>query len=140
MPASDNEAPVDPGMEKLEAAAFRQLIRHFRARQDVSNVDLMGWAGFCRNCMADWLVDASIETGNPLTVEEARNHVYGEPYVAFKERQKEATPEQLARMKESTRKNSWYKDGGDSENREFDKELADGFPASDPPSMSAVHH
>lgn len=126
------KAGQDERMRDLEAAAFRRLIEHFRMRQDVSNIDLMGWAGFCRNCMADWLVEASVHTNNPLTVEEARHHVYGEPYAEFKARQKEATPEQLTRMEESRHKNNWYRE---AENRAIDRELAEGFPASDPPTF-----
>ena len=35
----------------LEAAAFRRLVGHLRARTDVQNIDLMTLAGFCRNCL-----------------------------------------------------------------------------------------
>ncbi|MFP3442944.1 DUF1244 domain-containing protein, partial [Pantoea sp. SIMBA_133] len=36
----------------LEAAAFRRLIDHLRARTDVQNIDMMNLAGFCRNCLS----------------------------------------------------------------------------------------
>ena len=40
-------------VEKLEAAAFRQLCRHLQERSDqVQNIDLMTLSGFCRNCLA----------------------------------------------------------------------------------------
>ena len=33
---------------ELEAAAFRRLVKHFRERPDVQNIDLMNLANFCR--------------------------------------------------------------------------------------------
>ena len=39
---------------ELEAAAFRRLVAHLRARTDVQNIELMELAGFCRNCLANW--------------------------------------------------------------------------------------
>ena len=35
------------------AQTFWRLIEHLQHRTDVQNVDLMGLAGFCRNCLAD---------------------------------------------------------------------------------------
>lgn len=123
----------DPRMQQLEAAAFRRLLEHLRMRQDVANVDLMGQAGFCRNCLADWLAEASVETPWPLTREEARNHVYGEPYADFKARQLEATPEQIARMEESLAENERQRR---ARGLKLDRQLEDSFPASDPPSIT----
>ena len=80
---------------ELEAAAFRRLVEHLRARADVQNIDLMNLAGFCRNCLSNWLKDAADERGIPLTKEESRTRVYGMPYEEWKARhQGEATPEQ----------------------------------------------
>ena len=80
---------------ELEAAAFRRLVEHLRARADVQNIDLMNLAGFCRNCLSNWLKDAADERGVPLTKEESRTRVYGMPYEEWKARhQGEATPEQ----------------------------------------------
>ncbi len=123
-----------PEMERLEAAAFRRLVEHLRLRDDAANVDLMGLAGFCRNCLADWLAEASVETAHPLTREEARNHVYGEPYAAFKARQAEATPEQMARMEQSLAENERVRAAAKS--RKLDSQLDASFPASDPPSIT----
>jgi hypothetical protein len=89
----------------IEAAAFRRLLRHLRARDDVANITLMGEAGFCRNCLADWLAEAATEAGIPMDREAARTHVYGEPYAAFKARQPEATADQMARMEASLAEN-----------------------------------
>jgi hypothetical protein len=82
---------------ELEAAAFRTLVTHLRERTDVQNIDLMNLAGFCRNCLAKWYRAAAEERGQPLTYEEAREIVYGMPYVEWKERhQTEATLAQRA--------------------------------------------
>ncbi len=123
-----------PELEQLEAAAFRRLLVHLRQREDAANVDLMGLAGFCRNCLADWIAEASIETGHPLTREEARNHVYGEPYADFKARQAEATPEQLALMARSLALNEEVRAANKS--LKLDAQLDASFPASDPPSIT----
>jgi hypothetical protein len=117
-----------PEMERLEAVAFRRLLDHLRYREDAGNIDLMGLAGFCRNCLADWLAEASVETGHPLTREEARHHVYGEPYADWKARQPEATPAQVARMEASLAENARRR----GEERRLDRELEGTFPASDP--------
>ena len=66
--------------QELEAAAFRALRDHLRARTDVQNIDLMNLAGFCRNCLSRWYQEASETAGVPLGKEEAREIVYGMPY------------------------------------------------------------
>jgi hypothetical protein len=82
---------------EFEAAAFRRLLAHLRARSDVQNIDLMILAGFCRNCLADWYREAAAERGVALDKDAARERVYGEPFAEWKARhQPEATPEQLA--------------------------------------------
>jgi len=45
--------------DRLAAVAFRRLVDHLQMRTDAQNVDLMGLAGFCRNCLGDWLSEAS---------------------------------------------------------------------------------
>ncbi|WP_448585848.1 DUF1244 domain-containing protein [Thermaurantiacus sp.] len=92
--------------DRIEAAAFRRLLDHLRLREDVQNIDLMGLAGFCRNCLADWLHEAATEAGVALSVEAAREHVLGEPYAAFKARQPQATREQIERMEASLAENA----------------------------------
>jgi hypothetical protein len=89
--------------DHIAAAAFRRLVRHLRHREDAQNIDLMGLAGFCRNCLSDWVEEAS---DGALDKGAAREAIYGEPYAAFKARQPEATPEQLERMRESVAKNA----------------------------------
>ena len=85
------------------AAAFRRLVTHLQHRTDAQNVELMGLAGFCRNCLGDWLAEAS---GGTLTSAEGREYVYGMPYADWKARhQQPASPEQLQRMEESLKRN-----------------------------------
>lgn len=84
---------------ELEAATFRRLVAHLRERTDVQNIDLMTMAGFCRNCLSNWMAEASKETAAPLSKAESRALVYGMPYDEWKERyQSEATPEQQAAL------------------------------------------
>jgi hypothetical protein len=92
--------------DQAAAAAFRRLVAHLRHRQDAQNIDLMGLAGFCRNCLADWLAEASGEAGRPMTRDAARRAIYGMDYAAWKQGQPEATPEQIARMDESVARNA----------------------------------
>ena len=95
--------PID---DAVAAAAFRRLVDHLRHRQDAQNIDLMGQAGFCRNCLADWVAEASAERGRPIGRDEARRAIYGMDYAEWKSAQPEATPEQIARMEESVARNS----------------------------------
>jgi hypothetical protein len=76
---------LDPQTEiELEAAAFRRLAAHLRARTDVQNLDLMNLAGFCRNCLSNWYQEAAAERGVAVSKDAAREHVYGMPYEEWK--------------------------------------------------------
>jgi hypothetical protein len=87
---------------ELEAAAFRRLVAHLRERTDVQNIDLMNLAGFCRNCLSNWLKDAADAQGVAMTRDESREAVYGMPYEAWKAKhQSAATPEQVEAFKKS---------------------------------------
>ncbi len=82
---------------ELEAAAFRQLVAHLRARTDVQNIDLMNLSGFCRNCLSKWYRAAAEEKGIEMDYEQAREIVYGMPYAEWKAKhQDEATAGQQA--------------------------------------------
>jgi hypothetical protein len=95
--------PLDTLPDAVAADAFRHLVRHLRQRHDAQNIDLMGLAGFCRNCLADWINEA----GAGLDKAAAREVIHGLPAAEWKERyQTQATPEQLARMDESLKKNA----------------------------------
>ena len=94
---------LDALPDAVAAAAFRHLVRHLRHRHDAPNIELMGLAGFCRNCLADWIIEA----GADLDKAAAREVIHGLPAGEWKARfQTEATPEQLARMAESMKKNA----------------------------------
>lgn len=94
--------PLDTLDDAVAAAAFRRLVRHLRHRHDAENIDLMGLAGFCRNCLADWIRDA----GANFDKAAARELIHGMPFDEWKARyQSEATPEQIARMEESLKRN-----------------------------------
>jgi hypothetical protein len=87
---------------ELEAAVFRRLVEHLRAKTDVQNIDLMNLAGFCRNCLSNWMKDAADAQGVPLSKDQSREAVYGMPYEEWKARhQKEASPAQAAAFKTS---------------------------------------
>lgn len=91
---------------EIEAAAFRRLLDHLAHRTDVQNIDLMGYTGFCRNCLADWYREAAAERGVEIDKEASREIIYGMPYTDFKARhQTPASDEQLKRMDESVAKN-----------------------------------
>jgi uncharacterized protein len=81
----------------LEAAAFRRLMEHLRLRTDVQNIDMMNLAGFCRNCLSNWLMDAAKDAGLALSKDESREHVYGMPYYEWQAKyQLDATDAQKA--------------------------------------------
>ena len=80
---------------ELEAEVLRTLIGHLAKRSDVQNIDLMNLAGFCRNCLSKWYVAAAAKRGLDLSLDDAREQIYGMSYEAWKRNyQKEATPEQ----------------------------------------------
>lgn len=82
---------------QLEAAAFRQLLKHLDSRKDVQNIELMNLAGFCRNCLSKWMVAEATTLSIELDYDQAREHVYGMPYSQWKaDHQRPATAEQLA--------------------------------------------
>jgi uncharacterized protein len=90
---------------ELEAAVYRRLVDHLRSRTDVQNIDLMNLAGFCRNCLSNWMKDAADEKGVPLTKEQSREMVYGMPYDEWRAKyQKEASAGQKAAFEKASQK------------------------------------
>ena len=82
---------------ELEAAAYRRLRDHLRSRPDVQNIDMMNLAGFCRNCLSNWMADAAADKGLTLSKDDAREIVYGEPYKDWQAKhQKDAGADRLA--------------------------------------------
>jgi uncharacterized protein len=91
-----------PTQTELEAAAFRRLVEHLRERSDVQNIDMMNLAGFCRNCLSNWMDDAARERGLALGKDKARELIYGMPYDEWRARhQKEASAAQQAAFEKS---------------------------------------
>jgi uncharacterized protein len=87
---------------ELEAAVYRRLVDHLRSRTDVQNIDMMNLAGFCRNCLSNWMKDAADEKGVPMSKDESRTIVYGMAYDEWrKKHQKEASPEQKTAFEKS---------------------------------------
>jgi hypothetical protein len=95
----------DATRTSLEAAVFRRLVEHLRARTEVQNLDLMNLAGFCRNCLSNWMKDAADAEGVPMTKDESRELVYGMPYEEWKAKyQREASPQQRAAFEAGSHK------------------------------------
>jgi hypothetical protein len=95
----DKTAIDEQTQTELEAAVFRRLVAHLRERTDVQNIDLMNLAGFCRNCLSNWLKDAADEKGVAMTKDDSREAVYGMSYEAWKNlHQAPASPQQIDAM------------------------------------------
>ena len=110
----------------LEAGAFRSVCKHLAERSDVvQNIDMMTVAGFCRNCLAKWLVLEARKLSrtirgvcqNNFTEEEeqllisldafgyeqAAETVYGCQYKEWKEaHMRKATDEQISKFNASS--------------------------------------
>ena len=69
---------------EIEAAVFRKLLSHLDSRKDVQNLDLMNLSGFCRNCLAKWYSAEAVERGEEITVDSAKEIVYGMTYGEWK--------------------------------------------------------
>jgi hypothetical protein len=90
---------------ELEAAAFRRLVEHLRKRTDVQNIDLMNLAGFCRNCLSNWMKDAADARAVPMSKAESRELIYGMPFEEWKTKyQKEASKDQQAKFEQAAHK------------------------------------
>ena len=86
--------------KEIYAQMMERLIDHFRKRKDVQNIDIMNLAGFCRNCLSKWYVEAARDKKIDIDYEDAREIIYGMPYNEWKMRyQTVATSEQLAKLK-----------------------------------------
>jgi hypothetical protein len=81
---------------------MQTLIEHLQKRNDVQNIDLMNLSGFCRNCLSKWYVSAAEKKNLYISYEEAREKIYGMPYLNWKKKfQTETTKEQLEKIKNS---------------------------------------
>ena len=70
---------------EIEAAVFRKLISHLDSRKDVQNIDLMNLSGFCRNCLAKWYSAEAEDRGEEISIDSAKEIVYGMTYGEWKE-------------------------------------------------------
>jgi uncharacterized protein len=90
---------------ELEAAVYRRLVEHLRGRTDVQNIDLMNLAGFCRNCLSNWMKEAADARALPMSKDESREIVYGMPFEEWRAKhQKDASPAQKAAFEKSSQK------------------------------------
>lgn len=109
-----NPPPID---DAVAARAFRRLLAHLRHLSEARDADLMRLAGFCRQCLADWV---SEESAGALDREAALHAVYGMPHARWQaEHRAEAVPVEAGHEEESA----------------LDEALDESFPASDPPAM-----
>ena len=98
--ATDEKSRVE-----LEAAVYRRLVEHLRTRTDVQNIDLMNLAGFCRNCLSNWMKEAADAQDVAMTKEQSREIVYGMPYDEWRAKfQKEASSEQKTAFEKASQK------------------------------------
>ena len=70
---------------EIEAAVFRKLVSQLDSRKDVQNIDLMNLSGFCRNCLAKWYSAEAEDRGEEISVDSAKEIVYGMTYGEWKE-------------------------------------------------------
>ena len=95
----------DKTRTELEAAAFRRLLDHLRSRTDVQNIDMMNLAGFCRNCLSNWMKDAADAQGVVMSKDQSRELIYGMPFEEWKAKyQREASPDQKAAFEKASQK------------------------------------
>ncbi|HEX4409282.1 MAG TPA: DUF1244 domain-containing protein [Xanthobacteraceae bacterium] len=98
-------ATDDKTRTELEAEVYRRLVEHLRSRTDVQNIDLMNLAGFCRNCLSNWMKEAADAKGLPMSKDESREVVYGMPYDEWRAKyQVESTGAQKAAFEKSSSK------------------------------------
>ena len=77
---------------EIEAEVFQKLVKHFRKRTDVQNIDLMNTADFCRNCLSKWYMASAKKKGIKLSYEEAKEIIYGMSYDKWKKKYQKPLP------------------------------------------------
>ena len=78
---------------EIEADVFQKLVKHFRKKNKVQNIELMNLAGFCRNCLSKWYMASAKKKGIKLNYEEAKKIIYGMPYEKWKKKYQKPLPE-----------------------------------------------
>ena len=79
---------------EIEAEVFQKLVKHFRKRTDVQNIDLMNTADFCRNCLSKWYVASAKKKGIKLKYEDAKKIIYGMSYEDWKKKYQKPLPKE----------------------------------------------
>lgn len=76
-------SPLAPGpvTQEAKAKAFDSLVEWLKVRNDVENIELMNLAGFCRNCLSNWL---HAGMGGAGSISDAKTYVYGMDYDEWK--------------------------------------------------------
>ena len=77
---------------EIEAEVFQKLVKHFRKRTDVQNIDLMNTADFCRNCLSKWYMASAKKKGIKLSYDEAKEIIYGMSYDKWKKKYQKPLP------------------------------------------------
>ena len=77
---------------EIESEVFQKLVKHFRKRTDVQNIDLMNTADFCRNCLSKWYMTSAKKKGIKLNYEEAKEIIYGMSYDKWKKKYQKPLP------------------------------------------------
>ena len=55
---------------------------------------MMNLAGFCRNCLSNWMKEAADATGVPMSKDQSREAIYGMPFEEWKAKyQRESSPQ-----------------------------------------------
>tara|TARA_X000000368_G_scaffold217535_2_gene171674 strand:+ start:15258 stop:15500 length:243 start_codon:yes stop_codon:yes gene_type:complete len=73
-------------LNKIEAAVFRRVIKHFKENTQIQNIDVMETAGFCRNCLSRWYREEAEGLGVEITEDAAKEIIYGMPHREWKEK------------------------------------------------------
>jgi molybdopterin adenylyltransferase len=86
---------------EAEAFAFRKLLEHMKWRNEtIQNIEMMNLTGFCRNCLAKWLLLGKKNARLKSTYEMCQEEVYGMTQKEWKEKwQMKATEEVLEKFK-----------------------------------------
>ena len=73
-------------LNKIEAAVFRRVIKHFKENTQIQNIDVMETDGFCRNCLSRWYREEAEGLGVEITEDAAKEIIYGMPHREWKEK------------------------------------------------------
>ena len=80
-----NNLVIDNNTKKeLQSETFERLLEDLDKKKNVQNIDIMNLVGFCRKCLSKWYREGAEKKGIEITDPEAREHVYGMPYLEWK--------------------------------------------------------